>query len=166
MAYSEETKLNVRNAYVRQRLPLAESARRHDVSIPTARKWKRDARDLGDDWDTARQSVRMAQGSFGEYTKDLLEDFATQFKAAMDEVRKATDLAPKDRADVLAKLADSYSKVVATAAKSNPELAHLSVGLEVLKLLGEYIQRDYPQHAMAFMEVLEPFGAELSKHYG
>ena len=38
--------------------------------------------------------------------------------------------------------------------------------LRVLRLLGEYVQREYPQHANALLEVLEPFAAELPQSLG
>jgi len=38
--------------------------------------------------------------------------------------------------------------------------------MEVLTKLSDFIRENYPQFAPAFVEILEPFGEELSRYYG
>ena len=166
MAHPDETRLKVRNAYVRGRMALADAAEEASVSIASAKAWKKWAKDNGDDWDMARSAARLAAGGLGDMTTEVLESFILQFKRSMEELHTDTELRAADRAEVLARLSDSYVKTMRAASASNNNLARLSVALEVLELFGQFIQAKYPHHAPAFVEVLEPFGAELGKHYG
>lgn len=166
MAHPEETRTKVRTAYVRGRMSIADASKHANVSDATGKTWKRDAKAAGDDWDMARSAARMAAGGLGDMTTEVLEDFILQFKRSMEELRTDTELRATDRAEVLARLSDSYVKTMRAASASNNNLARLSVALEVLELFGQFIQAKYPHHAAAFVEALEPFGAELGKHYG
>jgi hypothetical protein len=136
------------------------------VHYETARAWKRKAKEDHDDWDQARQADRMAKGGLGDLTTAVLEDFFLQFKRSIDDMRTATDISPMDRAEILARLSDSYVKTVKAAGNSNSGMARLSVALEVLAALSQFIQQRYPHHTALLVEVLEPFGTELSKKYG
>lgn len=166
MAHPEETRLKVRNAYVRGRMSLTDAANAAGVSHATAKAWKKWAKANGDDWDIARNAARMAAGGLGDMTTEVLEDFILQFKRSMEDLRVAENITAMDRAEVLARLSDSYVKTMKTAASSNAGMARLSIALEVLELLGQFIQSKYPKYATAFVEILEPFGATLGKHYG
>lgn len=166
MAYSDDIKQQARTAYVRGRLPLTEVARRLSVSLPTLKSWKKAANDAGDNWDTARTASKLAQGGLGDLTTEVLEDFILEFKRAIDSLRNDPDMSAIDRADTLARLSDSYIKTTKAAASANTQLGKLAVALEVLELLGQFIQRQFPKHTALFVQVLEPFGAELGKHYG
>lgn len=166
MAHPDETRLKVKTAYVRGRMTIADAAAHAGIAEATAKAWKIAAKKLGDDWDVARNAARLAAGGLGDMTMEVMEDFILQFKRSMEELRKADDISPMDRAEILARLSDSYVKTMKAASSSNNNLARLSVALEVLELFGQFIQTKYPHHTPAFVEALEPFGAELGKHYG
>ncbi|MDI7066234.1 DUF1804 family protein, partial [Klebsiella pneumoniae] len=38
--------------------------------------------------------------------------------------------------------------------------------LDVIQKLSLFVSEQYPQHLAAFVEILEPFGGEMEKHYG
>ncbi|ELI8281459.1 DUF1804 family protein, partial [Yersinia enterocolitica] len=40
------------------------------------------------------------------------------------------------------------------------------IALDVLQKLSIFISEKHPQHLAAFVEILEPFGDEVEKHYG
>lgn len=166
MAHPEDKKAALRFAYVRSRLPMPEAAAAVGVSVVSARKWRTEAKAAGDDWDMARQAARMAQGGLGDLTTEVLEDFIMQFKRAMEELRTNAEIPSLERAEMLARLSDSYIKTTKAAANANPELARLSVALDLLGQLGDFVQAKFPEHAQAFVTILEPFGAQLSKRYG
>jgi hypothetical protein len=75
-------------------------------------------------------------------------------------------LKPLERAEAMSRLADAYTKTIRAITKSAPELNRLAVASEVLQLLAKFVRDRFPAHAVAFMEVLEPFGEELVKVYG
>jgi hypothetical protein len=47
------------------------------------------------------------------------------------------------------------------AGKSN-----LQIGMDVVKHMSRFVRESYPQHAAAFLEILEPFGDKLVEIYG
>jgi hypothetical protein len=49
----------------------------------------------------------------------------------------------------------------AGAGKSN-----LQIGMDVVRHLSKFVREEYPQHAAAFLEILEPFGDRLVDIYG
>ena len=128
--------------------------------------WKKKAKADGDDWDLHRQATRMASGGLGDLTTEVLEDFAIQFKQVMEDLRNDSGLSALSRADTLAKLSDAYIKTINAASKSHAGLNHLAAALEVLEDLAMFIQTTYPEFSESFLEILEPFGSELSKKHG
>lgn len=42
----------------------------------------------------------------------------------------------------------------------------LELAMEVLREIGDLVRQDYPQHAPAWLELLEPAGARLAEHFG
>ena len=74
-------------------------------------------------------------------------------------------LKPQDMVDLMSKWADSMSKVSKFLGTSN-NFDKIGFAMELLQLLSTFIRNDYPQHAHVFLEILEPFGREVSKTYG
>lgn len=166
MAYSDEFRDNARTYYIRHSVTNADAASYAGVSVPTFLNWKKKAKAEGDNWDLQRSALRMAGGGMGDMTTEILEDFAGQFKMAMEQLKDDKTIPPIQRAETLAKLSDSYVKTMKAASSSNSNLDQLSVSLEVLQDLGIFIQKAYPEFAEQFLEILQPFGTELSKKYG
>lgn len=165
MAYGKEIREAVKRAYVSDRLPLEAAAQRVGVSYSTAQQWKRRSREEGDDWDRARQAARMSSGSLGDITTELLEDFAVLFQVTVEQIKDA-DVNPLSKAEAISRLSDAYTKTMRAATKGAPEIGRLAMALEVLDKLGKFVQSDFPQHADALIEVLEPFGKQVASNYG
>lgn len=170
MAHSAETRTRVRTAYVRQRLDLKTAAAAHGVGYGTARRWRAEAEEAGDDWDRARAAARMADGCLGDLTYEVLEQFALLFQATIEELRAPVAEGDEPRnpiatAEALAKLADAYTKTVKAAGKVDGKMAELSVALRTLELFTAYLRERRPELLGVFADVLEPFGARLSEEF-
>lgn len=169
MAHGEDKRRSLRAAYVYDQLPLEQAAAKAGVPASTAARWKRQAKTEGDDWDKHRAACTLASGGIEDVSRQMLTDYVVQHKTLIDQLREDTSgkpLSPRDKADILASLADSFNKTVGACRKVMPETNELAVALEVLGLLGEFVRSHFPQHAEALLDVLEPFGVVLSKHYG
>ena len=66
----------------------------------------------------------------------------------------------------MASLSDAFNKMVASAGRVAPKISELGVANDVLQRQAEFIREFYPQHAAAFLEIIEPFGERLVEVYG
>ena len=165
MAHPPELKQRIRALYVHEAQGLEQAAKKLKVSPRTASRWKQDALDEGDDWDKARAASLLAGEGAEAVSRVVLEEFLKLFQSTLDEVTKEK-LKPLEKAEAMSRLADAYTKTIRAVQKSAPELNRLAVASEVLQLLAKFVRDQFPAHAAAFMEVLEPFGEELVKAYG
>ncbi len=159
MAYPQEIKDKVRGSYVYDRLALEDAARAHGIPYNTARTWKKKAKDRGDNWDRARQATRMVND---DITAAVMEDFVLLFQSTMTSLKEAQDMPALQKAEILAKLSDSYVKTMKAAGGGDPKMGKLAIALDVLNMLSEFIRKHYPEQVVPFTELLEPFGAHLS----
>lgn len=166
MARDQDTLAAVRASYIHERLDITDAAAKHGVAQSTARRWKKKAKDSGDDWDMARQASRLASGGMADLTTVVLEDFTLQYQALMDALRNDTEIKPLDKANILTKLADSYVKIMKAAGGGDQEIGKLAAAMETINLMSEFIAEHFPQHREAFLEILVPFGEEVTRHYG
>lgn len=162
MAHKPEIRQACRNSYVFDRLSLPDAANSAGVSYNTARVWKKNARESGDDWDKARIAARLTEGGLGDLTRMVLSEFTHQFQATLEQL-KGFGGNPVDAAQAMTRLADAYVKMVGAASKAEPGITRQGIALDVLRLLSEFIRSKYPQHLGAFAEVLEPFGAHVQQ---
>ena len=85
------------------------SLRISGVPRSTANRWKQDAADQGDDWDTARAAVALGDDNFKNLSAKLLEDYLVQHQATMDMLRVAEGMSAMDRAETLASDSSTFS---------------------------------------------------------
>jgi len=166
VAHNPENKAFVRRSYVFDKLPLTQSCAIHGVAIGTARRWKKKATQDGDCWDKARASNSMTTGNMDEMLSSMVNDFVTMHKTLCDEITNNKDMDALTKINALASLADSLNKCIAAAGRASPRLNRLSLAIEIIETLGHFIQEKFPEHALAFAEVIEPFGVKVSKKYG
>jgi hypothetical protein len=167
MAYKAATIAQVRAHFVYDRWNLHQIARKMRISYSTLSRLKSVAKRNGDDWDKARVANTIAGEGAQAVAVKFMEDFMMLLNTTIDDVkRRETDLKPQERVDALARLADAYNKAMAAVKRTLPDLSELAVAMEVLQHLAKFVQSKYPQHAGAFSEILEPFGAELAKKFG
>jgi hypothetical protein len=165
MAHDASTRSKVRAKFV-QGIPLETAAEACDVPYNTARNWKRAAKDQGDDWDVARRAKELSRGGVAEMTGQIMEDLVEQFAATMQLMRETEGMQPMDKANILLKLSDAYVKTMAAAARGNPKLDRLSVAMDVLRELAEFIADQFPDLRDKFLDVAESFGPEVVAKFG
>ncbi|MCP5246054.1 MAG: DUF1804 family protein [Burkholderiales bacterium] len=132
----------------------------------TINRWKKTAFKNGDDWDKARAAARLSGQGAEAVTVAVLEDFVLLFQSTLADVKSDQDITPLQKAEVISRLSDAYTKTINAAAKGNPKLDKLSFAADILRDLVQFIQTHYPQHAQAMEQVLVPFGEEIGKRYG
>lgn len=161
MAHDDVKKREVRRKYVVERQSLGTLALLVGVPESTLRRWKRDARDAGDDWDAARAATTLAGEGRDALIAGVIDDYVIQHQATIDDLKGKTDIAPGEKAKILASLADSFNKTISAAGRLSPQISQLGVAMKVLELLGDYIAREHPEHVLAFVEIIQPFGETL-----
>ncbi|MBF0368571.1 MAG: DUF1804 family protein [Magnetococcales bacterium] len=165
MAHTSKTRSKLRRRFI-EGGDLAVVAERLGVAIATARRWRREALKSGDDWQQARDAFLLAGKGRRSTMRQGVEKYMGVYLKAVEALEAADDLEPLERTDALAKLADSFNKITGSVAKLDAKLATLGVAMETVEKLGDFIKSDFPQHAGAFLEVLEPFGERLAKDHG
>lgn len=163
MAHPGETRTQLRGLYVFQRLPMEVACKKLGVPRGTANRWKKEAASQGDDWDTVRAAVALGDDNFASLSKKLLEDYLVQHQATMDLLRDTVDMSPRERAETLASMSDSFNKTMASFKRLAPDLNRQSVQIDVLQRFVTFAKARFPQHLAALAEMLEPFGEELAK---
>lgn len=166
MAHAQERRTQLRGLYVFKRLPMESACAAVHVPRSTANRWKQEAKNAGDDWDTARAAVAMGDENFSQLSKKLLEDYLVMHQAVVDEIKADKELKAAGKVTALASLTDSFNKTMAALRRIAPELNRHAVALDALQRLANFAQQRYPHNVPALLEMLEPFGEELAKAYG
>lgn len=166
MAHAQERRTQLRGLYVFKRLPMESACAAVHVPRSTANRWKQEAKNAGDDWDTARAAVAMGDENFSQLSKKLLEDYLVMHQAVVDEIKADKGLKAAEKVQALASLTDSFNKTMAALRRIAPELNRHAVALDALQRLANFAQQRYPHNVPALLEMLEPFGEELAKAYG
>lgn len=166
MAHPQATRDRLRRAYIFGQLSLELSAAQTGVTFATARRWKKDAQDAGDDWDRLRAAHVMSGGGLEDIGRMVLTSLVTQYQTVLETLTTDDKLSPEKRVELLASLADAFSKATAANRKILPEVSQLAIALEVLNLMSTFVAESHPAHRAAFVEILEPFGRIIERHYG
>ena len=163
MAHGKEKRAQLRGLYVFQRMAMEAACKKLGVPRSTANRWKQEAADQGDDWETARAAVAMGDENFKNLSAKLLEDYLVQHQATMNLLRDNKEMGPRERAETLASMSDSFNKTMSSFKRLNPELDRQAVQLDIIQRFAAFAQQRFPQHLAALVEMLEPFGEELAK---
>lgn len=166
MAYPSEDRQKVRNAFINSNLSLELVAAQAGIPVSTVSRWKRDAADKGDNWDKHRAAILMAGGGIEDISRMILLGTLTEYQVTMERIRENPGIPAEERVDMLTRLGDSFSKCIAASKKVLPETNELAVAMEVVKVLGELVSRQYPKHLQAYLEMLPALGDEVKKKYG
>jgi hypothetical protein len=162
MAHGEETRRAVRAGYVFDQLALEAAAIKLGVPEATAKRWKREAREAGDDWDRARSAQMIAGGGIEDVVRQTLAVIVQQTQATVQAIQAAEDMPAADKVQMLTSLSDAYNKLMSASRKLMPETDAMAIRLDTVKRLGEFIRARHPRHGAAFSEILEPFASELA----
>ena len=164
MAYPDQIRQVVREGYL-DGLSLEAVAGRFGVSVATVGRWRQADKATGVDWDVMRTARMAGEDGRERAVQVVLEKIMTLHQQAMEGV-EGSDVSPEQKVALLASLADSLAKTTKALGRAAPRISRLGVAMEVLQLLTEYIYRQHPEHAGAFVEILEPFGVEFVKSHG
>ncbi|MGV3581883.1 MAG: DUF1804 family protein [Methylophilus sp.] len=164
MAHSPQTKETVRRLYI-EGMPLTGSAMTAGVSYDTARDWKAKAKTLGDDWDTARAAFQISEQGTDQLMNTLVEQMMRQAVTTMREIEDSK-MPAQIKVSLQAQLSDAVSKFSKSMSRINPKLGALSVSLDTLKTIAEYLSKNDKVALSQFQEHLEGIGAVLQARYG
>ena len=163
MAHDVQRRQQARSLYIYERLDLSRVAERLNIARSTIAAWKQKSQAEGDDWDKSRSIAALGSSTV---TQTLLQDYIILHQSTIEQLQNDISLSPLKRVQALSSLATSFQRTMNAAGKAAPGLSKLAMAQEVLKRLSHFITSQYPQHAKAFLEILEPFGQELTKSYG
>jgi len=155
-----------RSLYVKDLLPLTTIAARLRVSERTVARWKGEDAKTGDNWDKARMATRLSKQNIDEATQGYLELFLAYHREVLEEAKTNADLSTLEKVTAITSLTDSFNKSIRACSITAPALNQLSIATEVLQHLAVFVAEKHPDAAAHLLAVLEPFGAELTKHYG
>lgn len=162
MAHGDETKRKVRSAYIYDCLELTSAAVVVGVPLPTAQRWKADAKRNGDDWDKARAAQLLAGGAVDDVVRQLLNMMLRNVQSTMIQIEDNCDMPPEEKIKLLSTASDAFSKNAAVLRRFAPETDVLAVKLTTVKELAAFVKKQFPQHIAAFSEILKPFGEALA----
>jgi len=165
MAYDRSTRNKVRAKYV-QGLALATAAEACKVPYNTARNWKRQDGEDGNDWDITRNARRMTKSGIEEMANEVLGELAEQFLATLDAVKKDPKMPADKRADIMVRLMDGYNKAIGAASRAMPNANRLAVAMDVVKFLSVFIAGRYPKLREQFIEVTEAAADDFVREFG
>ncbi len=159
--YSKEVKDEVRKKYVYEKQPLAKVAKSVNVPYGTVARWKKQAKEQGDDWDKVKFAHTKSGGSLEELARQVITEFILQHEYAFNELK---DNATGDKIKQLATLSDSLAKTVSVNKRLMPETSELATAFKVMNMLSDFVATQAPQHLELFAnDVIIPFGELLEK---
>lgn len=166
MAHPQETRDRLRRSYIFGQMSLEIASAQAAIPFVIARRWKKEAQDSGDDWDKLRAAHVIAGGGLEDIARAVLTGLVTQYQTTLEQLNGDSKLPAQKRVELLASLADAFNKAISASKKILPETSQLAIALDVIQKLSIFISEKHPQHLAAFVEILEPFGDEVEKHYG
>lgn len=159
-----EARRKARSDYVYRRMMQSTIAAAYGVSEATVGRWKRAAKDDGDDWDKARTAHVIAGEGVEVVVSTVVEDFMIQAQAILDEIKEGTHTT-QEKVTMLVSLSDAMTKMAASAKRFAPKVSELGVAQDVMAKLLDFVREEFPHHSAAILEIIEPFGARLTEIY-
>jgi uncharacterized protein YjcR len=161
---NEETRRKARSEYVYRRFTMATIAAAYGVSAASVGRWKKAAAAEGDDWDKARTAHVIAGEGVEAVVSTVVEDFMIQAQSILDEIKNG-DHTVKEKVDMLVSLSDAMTKMAASAKRFAPKVSELGVAQDVMGKLLAFVKDEFPHHAEAILEIIEPFAERLAEIY-
>ncbi len=172
MAADSDRKRQARSEYIYKRKTLAMIGLSVGVSANTVGRWKRAAKAIGDDWDTARAAHMIAGEGLDAVITTVVEEFMIMAQSAIEELKvdarkdRAEQMPIDKRISMMTSLADAMTKMTNSAGKLAPKISELGVAQDVILRLIEFVKENYPEHAHILLRISEPFSEHLVEAYG
>lgn len=161
---ADEKRRKARSDYVFRRMMQSTIAVTLGVSEATVGRWKKAAKEAGDDWDKARSAHVLAGEGVETVVSTVVEDFMIQAQAILDEIKEGSH-STQEKVTMLVSLSDAMTKMASSAKRFAPKVSELGVAQDVMAKLLDFVREEFPQHAAVILELIEPFGERLSEIY-
>ena len=161
---ADDLRRKARSDYIYRRMNGATISLALGVSQATFGRWKKVAKAAGDDWDIARSASIIAGEGIETVVSSVVEDFMIMAQSLLDEIKNG-QLSMDQKVKHLVALADAMTKMTAAAGKLAPKISELGVAQDVMRHLLDFVRQNFPQHAAAILEIIEPFGERLAGLY-
>lgn len=165
MAHDVEVQKAVRAYYVFDRLSLEKSAEKAGVAFGTARRWKAQAEQAGDNWEKARDVYVMASGGIEHIAQGLLAGFLIKYRTLMTELEENSEMATADKVEALSALADSFAKMTASSKKLLPETSAIANAMRTIELLANIVKTQKPHLLPEFLEMFDELEVLVKKEF-
>lgn len=157
MAHPKETKMALRAAFLGG-LDLDAAAEKAGVGTATARRWKADAREQGDDWGKFQAaSLMMAGGGIEQAMGRIVAAGLIRCEALLERIGEIED--PGAAADAVAALGDTVAKLKSAAKSLMPGASEQVASTDLLKALALWAGQAAPARGMVLADLLEAFAA-------
>lgn len=172
MAHSKAVRDAVRRDYIAQGMAPEVLGPMHGVGVATVIRWRREARDTGDDWDRLRAARRLSSGAPEDIAMALMMEYLEHNQFAIAELRKLREspdgaaLAIDDYTKRLVGLQDGFNKMMAASRRILPQTDRLMVAAGVVEDFAAYLSDRHPALRMSFLDVLPEFQQIVEKKYG
>lgn len=163
-AARDDRRRRVRSDYIYRRMMQSTIAVAYGISEATVGRWKKAAKEAGDDWDKSRTAHVMAGEGVEVVVSSVVEDFMIQAQAVLDEI-KSGNHTTQEKVAMLVSLSDAMTKMAAAAKRFAPKISEFGVAQDVMAKLLDFVRDEFPHHAAAILEIIEPFGERLSEIY-
>lgn len=164
MSARDDLKRKARSDYVHRRMMQSTIAAAYGISEATVGRWKKAAKEAGDDWDKARTAHVIAGEGMEVVVSTVVEDFLIQAQAIQDEIKDGNH-STKEKVEMLVSLADAMVKMTSSARRLAPKISELGVAQDVMAKFLQFVRENFPQHAAIVLEIFEPFGDRLAEIY-
>lgn len=160
----DDVRRKARSDYVYRRMMQSTIAAAYGISEATVGRWKKAAKDANDDWDKARSAHVIAGEGVEVVVSSVVEDFMIQAQAVLDEL-KDVNYSTQEKVSMLVQLSDAMTKMAASAKRFAPKVSELGVAQHVMGKLLDFVREEFPHHAAAILEIIEPFSDRLAEIY-
>lgn len=165
MAADPKNKREAFRLYVEESRNPAQCAAAVGVSERTVQNWMARARDQGKAWDKARSAFLLGPGGPESIALQFVPLFFRLITSTLADLEKTTDMPPLQKAEALSRVTDAAVKAANAMGRLNPSLNRLSVAMEVMKVLADFVAKSFPQHKKTFEELMAPFGQHLLEKF-
>lgn len=164
MSDRNDLKRKARSDYVYRRMTISTIAAAYSKSEATIGRWKKAAREAGDDWDKARSANVIAGEGVEVVISTVVEDFMIQAQAILDELKEGSH-STAEKVGMLVSISDAMTKLAASAKRFAPKVSELGVAQDVMAKMLDFVREEFPHHSAAILEIIEPFGEKLAEIY-
>ncbi len=164
MAHSKQRRLEARQLYVSDGLPIGEIAQHLNIPVSTIARWRKQAKNAGDDWDSARYQVCLSSNHIEGLNRQILGRYLVMLQNTVEAIY-AAEIDPLERTKALTSLADSYNKMVGAMKRTNPEVAVADVAIQVLGIVHDTLSAKAPALKEALAGSIDEITVKIQERF-